>query len=485
MRTMTQHPLARGTGGAARFFLVAPGPRLATIGRVLAGLSGAVTDLDDIADLCGRSTAEDVELVLDADALALEDLGYVRRFLTQSGAPRATIFGDDPGTRVARTLLGLPRTRWMSWPPVLDDLVALSGFDAAAPTSSGSRSPERSSSEQSAAMAARRTTSAPRAIASDPLPESDSAESDSEADEIDRIQAILEGTLAVEEREERPARRASEREAGQIDTAPRERKVELERADDEEMADDPALDFDPEIPPHTPEAAAVQPASDAPPPWWRAQVADLADAAQRVELGVQALRLSEPDDPEEVREHVDLLDAEVARLVQFARTLGYVASPPARGDQVFDLADTVQMFVAQLASRPERSPRCQFRSTEPVYVRSDRALLGQAFDAFFWLAGACAGTGDLVRAQVIRDGGPAEVRLEFPSGPLTSVETARILEPYGLRRILPDLGPNALSAASSIIVGQGGRAELTRFASGRLGWRITLPAVDAPAKKSK
>jgi hypothetical protein len=193
----------------------------------------------------------------------------------------------------------------------------------------------------------------------------------------------------------------------------------------------------------------------------------------------------EPDSHEEVREHVDQLDAEVARLVQFARTLGYVASPPSRGDQVFDLGDTVQVFVAQLASRPEATPRCQFRATEPVFVRSDRALLGTALDAFFWLAGACSTKGDLIRAQVIRDGGPAEVRVEFPAGPLDRVETARILEPYGLRRVLPDLGPNALSAASSIVVGQGGSVELSRVSNGRLAWRIVLPAVDPPSSKKK
>jgi hypothetical protein len=222
-----------------------------------------------------------------------------------------------------------------------------------------------------------------------------------------------------------------------------------------------------------------------PPAWWRAQIADLADTAQRVELGVQALRMVEPDSHEEVREHVDQLDAEVARLVQFARTLGFVASPPSRGDQVFDLGEAVQVFVTQLASRPESTPRCQFRVTEPTFVRSDRALLGQAFDAFFWLAGACSGKGDLIRAQVGRAGGAAEVKVEFPSGPLERVDTTRILEPYGLRRILPDLGPNSLSAAGAIIVGQGGRVDLARGQNGGLVWSIALPVVEPPAARKK
>ena len=73
----------------------------------------------------------------------------------------------------------------------------------------------------------------------------------------------------------------------------------------------------------------------------------------------------------------------------------------------------------------------------------------------------------------------AEVRLEFPAGPLAGTDIARVLEPYGVRRILPDLGPNALAAAIAIVEGQGGAATLGTNGDGRFEWRVELPAVAA------
>lgn len=455
---MTQHegPLSpRGTGHAV---WIGPGEKLAPLRLVLTGLGGPTERVEDLAELSAARAGADVEVVLDADTVPIEDLGYVRRFLNESAHTHVALVGTDAGTRVVRTILAWPRTRWMPWPPLLDDLITLAGVQVKnEPKASAPRAmPAVRAPEPSPVPSKRVTPFAPR-----------------EDDDVAAVSALL-------ARDE------------QTSTSPRSETASSPRphASDEAIVDE--ADFEPLLAPSTRESpfeptagAEHTSAGDAPPPWWRAQIADLADTAQRVELGLQALRMVEPDSHEEVREQVDRLDGEVARLVQFARTLGYVASPPSRGDQVFDLADTVQVFVAQLASRPEATPRCQFRSNEPVYVRSDRALLGQAFDAFFWLAGACSAKNDLVRAQVIRDGGPAEVRLEFPSGPLEHVETARILEPYGLRRILPDLGPNALSAATSIVVGQGGSVELVRPQKNRLAWRVVLPAVEAPATKKK
>jgi hypothetical protein len=47
--------------------------------------------------------------------------------------------------------------------------------------------------------------------------------------------------------------------------------------------------------------------------------------------------------------------------------------------------------------------------------------------------------------------------------------------------VLPDLGPNALSAAVGIVRGQGGTLELGSPARGRLSWTLTLPTVPGPA----
>ena len=577
---------------------LSPGTRFVVLGSVLARLTSGVRHGDDVSELACARASDARHLILDAEALPIEDVGYVRRFLDDAPDAHATIVGLDAGARVARALLALPRTRWMAWPPDLDTLVSLSGGlgepttpasspragapKGESPTSAAPRSPRAPARRRDAAGGAVRpedaelaqiqaileggsragergdgggaadpgsSTSASRRGSSsyvartpveDDVSEEDLSEEDLE-DEFDALERTLDDEDAIDDEDmdldlESDGDDDDESEADDDASASSPAETDRLRAvplrPDEPLPDprsslapDPrapvtpptttglaspdAGPFDAEFevafrdqPVDVPAVTSIPPAREEPrdanapkidespttpvtpkltPPWWRAQVADLADAAQKLQLSMEALRASGPDD-EEVRERVDQLDAEVARIVQFARTLGYLAAPPTRGQQVFDLADTVQLFVAQLASRPGGAPRCQFRALEPVYVRSDRTLIGSAFDAFFWLAGACSQGGDLVRAQVKREGDWAEVRVEFPSGPLAGFDTTAILEPYGVRRILPDLGPNALAAASAIVFGQGGASTLTSFPSGRLGWRILLPIVDAPAR---
>jgi hypothetical protein len=66
------------------------------------------------------------------------------------------------------------------------------------------------------------------------------------------------------------------------------------------------------------------------------------------------------------------------------------------------------------------------------------------------------------------------VSIEFPAGALRGVDLVKAIEPYALRRVVPELGPNALAAAIGIVAGQGGRAELHPSADGRLQWTIRL-----------
>ena len=80
-----------------------------------------------------------------------------------------------------------------------------------------------------------------------------------------------------------------------------------------------------------------------------------------------------------------------------------------------------------------------------------------------------------MRLQTRSDGENCVLTIQFPPGPLADLEPERILQPYGLRRVVPKLGPNALAAATGIIAGQGGRALLERAGQGRLGWMIELP----------
>ena len=206
---------------------------------------------------------------------------------------------------------------------------------------------------------------------------------------------------------------------------------------------------------------------ESPPSYFKDQVADLADIAQRIQLSLESAGDKDGDGLQGVGQ-------EVERLVQFTRTLGYLVAPPTPGSQTFDLSEMVDVFLAG-SPKTADSPRMLFRGGGPLLVRSDRALLSQALDAFLFLAQSCAGKGEIVRLQTRAEGELCVLSIQFPPGPLADVEPEKILQPYGLRRAVPKLGPNALAAATGIVAGQGGRALLERAGSNRLGWRIELP----------
>jgi hypothetical protein len=206
---------------------------------------------------------------------------------------------------------------------------------------------------------------------------------------------------------------------------------------------------------------------ESPPSYFKDQVADLADIAQRIQLALETA-------DEKDSENLQGVGQEVERLVQFTRTLGYLVSPPTPGTQTFDLSEMVDVFLAGTPKTPE-SPRMLFRGGGSLLVRSDRALLSQALDAFLFLAQSCAGKGEIVRLQTRAEGELCVLSIQFPPGPLAETEPEKILQPYGLRRAIPKLGPNALAAATGIVAGQGGRVLLERAGTTRLGWRIELP----------
>jgi hypothetical protein len=210
------------------------------------------------------------------------------------------------------------------------------------------------------------------------------------------------------------------------------------------------------------------------PAYFRDQVADLADIAQRIEGGLASARESRSIPGAEG----DALANDVERLIQFTRTLSYLSSPPPRGNQVFDLSELIDTLVDTLPRKGPQSPRWLVRSNGPLRIRSDREILLQAFDALFFVAERCSDRGEIIRVQATAlDDSPtphARVAIEFPDTKLADLDPARILEPYALRRLLPDLGPNALSAASGIVAGQGGRLEI-RGGRGRITWIVDLP----------
>ena len=427
--------------------LFGPGARLARLHVLLKATSPDLRarQLQDLDELASRRT-DGGFLLVDADALPAEDVGYLRRFLARNEAFWITLVGEDPSRRVARTLLREPRVQWLGWPPDLEDLQAFTGPPS--PTFAGPAPARRTFQEVAPTRASRRppleTVPAAEAEefppAGEPEEEVAAAPAHSSEDELDRIEAILELPEPPEEAEERAPRNAA------------------------------------------PEAAAGATENEAPPPYFRDQVADLADLVQRIEGGLATIRESGPEASGSTadREGVEALSSDVARLVQFTRTLSYLASAPPRGNHRFDLAELVETLVSGMPKKGPTSPRWLVRSSGPLLVTSDRELLLQVFDALFYVAEKCSGRTDIVRVQAVESESEldfARVTIEFAAGPLAEIDPRRVLEPYGLRRVLPDLGPNALSAAVGIVRGQGGTLELGAPARGRLSWILALPTV--------
>lgn len=471
------HPSpARDPRAPRGILLVGPGPRAAVLARVLGALGTThgveARSFADIAELALESGRAGI-LVLDLDSTPIEDVGYVRRFLAAHTGFQIVLLGVDSRTRTARVL---GTQRFMHWPPDIEELGQLV---AGVRTNAGLSTATPSSIQVPPRAAPVATRTAPD-------------------DELELVRTILE--------------RESANDAG----LPRE-PIE----DDGEVAEDAAferrefadvfgedldelvtaavthelndMNTDAARARATPDTTAIfdQADDELPtpalgldiPPWWRAQVADLADAAQRIDLSVRVLARAAPQidsaDHEEAQKRLRELEAEVARLLQFTRTLGYVAAPPPAGTQVFDLGEMVHLFAANLAASGGDAPRCQFKTTPGADVRSDRLLLNQALDAVFFLVRCTSKKGDLVRAQVQRsdEDGRAwvELALDFPSGPLEGFPEDELVAPYGLADLFPDLGPNALAAARGIVAGQGGRLSLASRARGRMTWRLRLP----------
>src|SRR6185295_2627166 len=103
--------------------LFGPGERLTDL-RILVEASApgaSVRQLADLDELAERRSDEGV-LLVDADILPAEDVGYLRRFLAREEEIQLTLVGEDSSRRVARTLLRLPRVQWLGWPPDIEDL---------------------------------------------------------------------------------------------------------------------------------------------------------------------------------------------------------------------------------------------------------------------------------------------------------------------------------------------------------------------------
>ncbi|MFN0243025.1 MAG: hypothetical protein ACKVWV_09060 [Planctomycetota bacterium] len=442
--------------------VLGPGQRLAGLETLLASLGvRPVQRLADLGELLRLPAT--ARVLLDGDGLRLEDLGLLRR----CGA-RIVLTGEDGGRRVVKELLRTASARWIGWPLDLEDVASLLGPDRDAGRARGAES----------------TTSSIDAVARDARTNGGRTASESRVEgELTRIEAILALPTDADSETMRPAqpREASRGRAPHVRVvdAPEEH-VRNDRPSPTHAAD-PTRNSPPSSPPHG--APSAPPHSLSLPSFFRDQVADLADIAQRIELGTSAIADDAALDPG--------ISGDVARLVQFTRTLGYLAAAPGPGEQTFDVAETLEVAVATHVGQDEDGPRFLFRSEGPLWVRSDRELLGLAFDAYLALARSAGRRGEIVRVHVrspiaedVESPARGEISIEFPAGALADLDPVRIVEPYALRRLFPMLGANALSAATAIVHGQGGQAELVRAPRGRLLWRIALPGAEPPSARS-
>jgi hypothetical protein len=416
-------------------------------------------------------------IVVDTSTIPWKHVGLLEAFLERHPGWELWLCGAEAEARSARELLRLSCARWIPAP-----------FDV--PSLGAALCPPASVARPGAARrAAAPVESSVRPIpapAQDPGSASDGDERNGhEAELIARVEEILSGksspagptALAA------PPRR--------LRTTTARPQLEVPTRTDAEPAAPPREDFERPAPARAPSeteaeklAEAAQPA--APAPYFQHQVADLADLVQCVDLSLEVVGEDPGQAGGTLALRLEELRGEVARLTQFTRTLAYLAAPPARGTQRIDLAPLLAEMLGARRAEPE-APRYLIRTPDSLVVRSDKVLLSQALDALLFLCHCCAGPEGSVRVDGKRTpeahsgtSTQAEVRISirFPAGRLADLRPAEILEPYALRRRLPELGANALAAAGGILSGQGGRLELRAESGGGLEWVLHLPAAE-------
>jgi hypothetical protein len=190
-------PSPRDPLAAAGSLLVGPGSRgqdLALVLRALAEPRGVfVRAFDDVAEIASLSESSGVVL-LDVDAVPVEDLGYVRRFLATRADVEIVLLGSDPRVRSARYL---GAQRFTAWPPDVEELQAL--VNAAA--GHGGSTPGASVAPVFAATVVPTSVPPPRArssAAAAPAARA-SAAATLESDELDQVRAILEQASTTED----------------------------------------------------------------------------------------------------------------------------------------------------------------------------------------------------------------------------------------------------------------------------------------------
>jgi hypothetical protein len=488
--------------------------------------------LDDLGQLFSE-LPERGRLVLHAAWLPLEDLGLVRRFLDASPGWELVLVGLDPGASAPRRLLRLPGTRWFSDPLDLDQLdELLNAPDLRIVVEDGFDEDEAEDDEDyddvdplSAALGVELDEDELAAFRDEALDGDwsfDEADADEDAEELEELAHETEAAQQADSEPESAPSADFDEEIERILAVPPQSSAETdspgvsspatatalgeqrtaaaaplprsapndpfgallrdvaahEDAPVEAPQDLTADSIETAQPPHgSAPGSPATPSPQAPAPYFKHQVADLVDIALRIELSLEMAReraLLEDDAPA-----LDELELEIQRLLQFTRTLGYLSSPPAAGRTRIALGQMVEEMLAE-AGNDDHSPRYLWRSDGLLHVRCDKTLMHHALEAVLYLVHHCAGSAGTVRVEGREsnaDGKPAgevELSLRFPPGPLSGLEPATAVVPYALRTMLPDLGPNALAAATGILRGQGGDLSLST-AGPEWVWRLRLP----------
>ena len=375
-------------------------------------------DTELLGDLSDLLKEENSQALIDGDRIPREDLGIILRALHQHSVTM-TVLGGDPSAGPVRELLRMGGCSWIPYPPDTEELEQLMGEP------SDPNRPEPPRQEP--------TLQKPFNEHNDPA--------------LAEIEAILSqptGDLSF----------------------PLEGGAS-EASDDTE---DQLFSEDTDSPQAFMQSSAERPSPATEAPWFKDQVADLADLVQIIYASSAATQDDNGGGAAAANLYTDAL-----RLVQFTRTLGYLASPPARGDAEMDLCELAEELLRSAGAAAD-APRFMFRAAEPLMVRADKELLIQAMDAILVLSKLCAGPEGTVRMSGERDDeGWASLRLSFPSGPISDMLPEDIVTPYALRAALPDMGRNALRAAARIVAGQGGDLELKAMAEDNLSFSLKLP----------
>ena len=490
--------------------LLGPGPRTEGLGPLLAALSAAreapeprlLADLSELlAEPLPAAADERGRLLLDCDSLAIDDVGLVRRFLGARPGWEAWLLGEESGTRSARRLAAVTNTRWLDWPLDVDQLAAAlapppplvsptpRSLPLPPPPASEGPCGEPRGSEEPALEQPTRGDRLPEEVpSSGRLARHHLQELEEDLEAIEEILAQEEdppeGELDPESWEAQAgAHPDGEPDRSALDLTPEEIAAFFEPSD---AAPGPASPLEGgaggEQSHPSPGAAATleterlsSPADDSTSPlaglptWYKDQVADLADRAQRLYLTLTREEELGPTSP---------FAQEVLGLTQFARTLGYLVAPPRQGDLSIELAPLLEVSLSTLRGARRDGPRYLLRPCPQARVRADKELLCLAFDTLLQLADACSGPDDVVRVALDARDGVAQVVIRFSAGPLRELPPARILTPYALRRILPRIGPNALAAAGRILAGQGGRLSARRGPEeGEVVLEVELPLI--------